>query len=195
MTGDGKNWIMRRVIFLLLAGIGLFPVKARAAWEEYMYSDLGIAKEFPAEPTVGSGTYDTAVAGNGSVPSAIYSVEQDNIVYRMTVADLRAPEYISRGANIYAECIFRAEQEGTVLAKMPQRVEDGVGYRVYGHLTSVDLFDNQGRKQTNCFVTKGRLFKIEAIVLAAHGLANTSQAIRFSTSLRFRIDGTIYEAP
>jgi hypothetical protein len=96
---------------------------------------------------------------------------------------------------MFSECIYRAESEGTVLAKMPQRVEDGVGYRVYGHLTSVELAGGRGRKQTNCFVTKGHLYKIETLVRPEHGLANTSQAIRFSTSLRFRIDGTTYQAP
>ncbi len=190
---------MRWMSFSVVVALACLPLQglaaASVAWAEYMYTDLGIAKDFPAEPNVESGTYETAVAGAGSVPTVIYSVEQDDVVYKMTAADMRAPEYIMRGANILSECIYRAEQEGMVLAKMPQRVEDGVGYRVYGHLTSVDLFDNQGRKQTNCFVTKGRLFKIEVIVRPAHGQPNSSLAIRFSSSLRFRIDGTTYSPP
>ena len=185
---------MRRLSLLFLAGLLLFPSGASADWEEYMYQDLGIAKEFPDPPSVTVGTYQTEVAGSGSVPSRIFSVELDNILYSMTIADL-SPEYVARGANMFSECIYRAESEGTVLAKMPQRVEDGVGYRVYGHLTSVELAGGRGRKQTNCFVTKGHLYKIETLVRPEHGLANTSQAIRFSTSLRFRIDGTTYQAP
>ena len=194
-SGIGRNDIMRPMSLIILAGLIFLPGQASAAWAEYMYADLGIAKEFPAAPSLATGTYQTDVAGSGVVPSQIYSVELDDILYSLTIADLGAPDYIERGANILSECIYRAEQEGTVLAKMPQRVEDGVGYRVYGHLTSVDLSDNQGRKQTNCFVTKGRLYKIETIIRPAHGLMNSSQAIRFSSSLRFRIDGTVYEAP
>jgi hypothetical protein len=191
----GECLIMRWMSLFLIIGWAFIPVQAEAAWAEYMYEDLGIAKEFPAEPNVENGIYETSVAGSGTVPSVIFSVEQDDVLYMMTVADMRAPEYIMRGANLLSECVYRAEQEGDIRAKMPQRVEDGVGYRVYGHMTSVDLFDNQGRKQTNCFVTKGRLFKIEVIVRPAHGQPNSSLAIRFSSSLRFRIDGTSYDAP
>ena len=186
---------MRWGRFCLVFSLALLLAQPLAAWEEYMFAELGIAKEFPSEPDVESGIYRTAVAGTGMVPALIYSVEEDHVVYKMTVADMRAPEYIARSASILSECIYLAEQEGMVRAKMPQRVEDGINYRVYGHLTSVDLFEDQGRKQTNCFFTKGRLFKIEAIVLPEHGQPNSSLAIRFSSSLRFRIDGTSYSPP
>ena len=186
---------MRWGSFCLILCLAPLFSQAAAAWEEYMYADLGIAKEFPSPPNVESGIYRTAVAGTGSVSALIYSVEEDYVVYKMTVADMRAPAYIARSASILSECIYLAEQEGMVRAKMPQRVEDGINYRVYGHLTSVDLFENQGRKQTNCFFTKGRLFKIEVIVLPEHGQPNSSLAIRFSSSLRFRIDGTTYTPP
>ena len=180
--------------FLAFAA-ALLSSQPAAAWDDYLYSDLGIAKEFPAPPSVEDGTYRTEDAGSGTVPARIFSLEQDHVVFRMTVADMRAPEYMARSASILSECIYLAEQEGEVRAKMPQRVEDGTNYRVYGHLTSVDLFDNQGRKQTNCFFTKGRLFKIEATVLPEHGQPNSSLAIRFTSSLRFRIDGTTYVPP
>ena len=186
---------MWRSRFLLLLGYSLLFATPATAWQEYMYHDLGIAKEFPSEPKLEYGTYHTDVAGSGDTPALIFSVEENHIVYRMTVADMRAPEYIERSASILAECIERAESEGMVLAKMPQRVEDGTGYRVYGHLTSVELFDGGGRKKTNCFFTKSRLFKIEAIILPEFGAPNSSMAIRFTVSLRFRIDGTTYIPP
>ena len=188
--------ITSRMGYACLAFVtALFCSQSAIAWDEYMYADLGIAKEFPGPPDVEEGTYRTEVAGSGTVPARIFSLEQDHVVYRMIVADMRAPEYMARSASILSECIYRAEQEGEVRAKMPQRVEDGTGYRVYGHLTSVDLFENGGRKQTNCFFTKGRLFKIEATVLPEHGQPNSSLAIRFTLSLRFRIDGTTYVPP
>jgi len=191
----GKETTLRLGSACLAFAMALFGSQPAVAWDEYMYSDLGIAKEFPAPPDVENGTYRTEVAGSGTVPARIFSLQQDDVVFRMTVADMRAPEYMARSASILSECIYLAEREGDVRAKMPQRVEDGTGYRVYGHMTSVDLFDNRGRKQTNCFFTKGRLFKIEATVLPEHGQPNSPLAIRFTTSLRFRIDGTTYTPP
>jgi hypothetical protein len=71
---------------------------------------------------------------------------------------------------------------------MPQRVEDGTEFRVYGQMTSVELANNAGRKLTNCFYTKGRLYRIEALVRPEHGNFNSNLAIRFAASLRFRLD-------
>lgn len=173
----------------------LLTTPASAAWEEYMYADLGIAKEFPLPPKMENVSYQTPIIGPQAVPAVIYAVEEDNIIYRMTVVDLRAPEFVAKSASIYAECIEMAEDEGIVIAKMPQRVEDGTEYRVYGQMTSVNLFGNKGRKQTNCFYTKGRLFKIETTVRTDHGEVNSAKAIRFTSALRFRIDGTSYCMP
>jgi hypothetical protein len=160
---------------------------AAQQWQEHMFRELGIAKDFPAPPRLATGTYETPVVGR-AVPATIYSVTADNIIYSLTIADLQQPEFVAKSASIYAECLERAEAEGRVLARMPQRVEDGTEFRVYGQLTSVDLANNGGRKLTNCFYTKGRLYKVEATVLPAHGEYNSSLAIRFAVSLRFRLD-------
>jgi hypothetical protein len=159
-----------------------------ADWKEYVFVEHQIAKEFPAPPVKTTGTYKTEVIGDKPAPTTIYTVERDNLIFRMTVVDLMAPELVAKGASIYGECVFLAQDEGEPLAHMPQRVEDGTAYRVYGHLQTVELFNKAGRKQTNCFYSKGRLFKIESHVLPAHGQMNTSMAIRFSTSIRFRLD-------
>jgi hypothetical protein len=172
----------------LIALLLLCASPASAAWQEYVYADLNVAKEFPAPPKVAHGTYRTPSVGANAVPATIYSVEDDNILYRMTVADLEAPEFVARSASLMAECVALAEKEGRVRATMPQRVEDGTAYRVYGQMVSVDLNGNQGRKQTNCFYTKGRLYKIEAWVRPAHGELDSPAAIRFSSSVRFRLD-------
>ena len=160
---------------------------AAAQWKEVMLRELGIAKEFPAEPKREATTYRTAVIGTG-VPAQVFSVDQDGILYRLTVADLRLPDFVARSASIYAECLELAEAEGRVLARMPQRVEDGTEFRVYGQMTSVELANNGGRKLTNCFFTKGHLYRIEAVVRPEHGNFNSNLAIRFAASLRFRLD-------
>ena len=161
---------------------------AAAQWKEYMYKDLGIAKEFPVEPKQTTGEYKSGVIGRDvAAPSVILTAEEDNVVYRMEVVDLNKPDLIARSASITNECIFNAEEEGVTLANMTNRVEGGIN-AVYGRLTSVELFENKGRKQTTCLFTKGKMYIISAHVLPAHGEANSSKAIRFTNSLRFAID-------
>jgi hypothetical protein len=179
---------MMRTLFATVISAALTcatPVCAQ--WKEYVYPELGLAKEFPAPPTETAGTYQTPGTGR-AVTARVFSVDMDGILYRMIAADLSAAEFLPRSASLYAECIARAEQEGTVRAHMPQRVEDGVEWRVYGQLTSVDLSANAGRKQTNCFFSKGHLLIIEAWVRPEHGEINAASAVRFSTGVRFRLD-------
>jgi hypothetical protein len=145
---------------------------AEAAWMEHMFRDLGIAKEFPNEPRREMGTYSAPVAG--TVPATVLSV-----------SDL--PNKQEVGAAIMGECTHFAEQEGQPLANMTTRVEPGAR-AVYGRLVSVNLRNNQGRRQTACYYTKGKLYKIEATVRPEHGQPNSSQAIRFTNSMRFNID-------
>ena len=179
---------MRGAVLLLVlcAACAAPAAAAEPQWQEHIYRELGIAKEFPAPPRMEQGSYQTEVAGR-AVPATIYTSELDGIVYRLTIADLRTPEFVARSPSLYAECIETAEAEGKVLARMPQRVEDGTPYRVYGQMTSVELAGG-GRKLTNCFYSKGRLYRIEAHVTPAHGEFNSALAIRFAASLRFRLD-------
>ncbi len=173
------------LVALLLAAFAAAP--ASAAFQYYVFREFGVAKEFPLEPTRREAEYRTPLLGR-AVPATIFETTEDNMVYRFTVADMRAVDLVARSAGLYAECIAMAEAEGKVLARMPQRVEDGTAFRVYGQLTSVDLAEAGGRKQTNCFLNKGWLYKVESIVLPARGEPNAAAALRFSTSLRFRID-------
>ncbi len=176
-----------RAVAIALGIVILLAGAAEAAAKEFVFRELGVAKEFPVDPTMPQEGYRTPLLGR-AVPATVYEARADNIIFRFTIADLRALDLIPRGASLYAECLAMAEAEGNILARMPQRVEDGTEHRVYGQLTSVDLADGQGRKQTNCFLSKGRLYKVESLVLPAHGEPNAAAAVRFSTSLRFRID-------
>ena len=160
------------------------PVLA-ASWEEYRYEadDLAMLKEWPGEPVREMIEYSTPVIGTASAEQLVY--QEDNIIYRMTVVML--PHLVEVGASVFGECVAMAEAEGTPLANMTARVEPGAR-AVYGRLVSVDLNDNGGRAQTACFFTKGKLYKIEAIILPEHGQPNSSQAIRFTNSLSFNIE-------
>jgi hypothetical protein len=156
-----------------------------ASWEEHRYEadDLAMLKEWPGEPERESIEYSTPVIGTAPAEQLVY--EEDNIIYRMTVVML--PHLVELGASVSGECVAMAEAEGSPLANMTARVEPGAR-AIYGRLVSVDLNDNGGRAQTACFFTKGKLYKIEAIILPEHGQPNSSQAIRFTNSLSFNID-------
>lgn len=173
---------MRIVLFagVLAATVGGNVSSASAAWSEYMFADLGIAKEFPAEPKREQTEYKTPVAG--AAKATLLSTIQDNIEYRLTVVELQ--HKVEAGASIMGECAFMAEAEGDLLANATTRIEPGAG-AIYGRLISVDLKNGAGRRQTACFFTKGRLYKMQATVLPANGQPNSSQAIRFSNSMRF----------
>jgi len=160
-----------------------------AEWEEYRYEedDLAMLKEWPGEPTRQMIEYLTPVIGTASAEQLSY--EEDNIIFRMTVVML--PERGDVGASILGECVAMAEAEGMPVANMTARVEPGAR-AVYGRLVSVNLSDNGGRAQTACFFTKGKLYKIQAIILPEHGQPNSSLAIRFTNSLSFNIE-RVYE--
>ena len=101
---------MRFLVFVTLAGIAIGLVTpASAAWESYNYEDLGIIKDFPAEPV----RTDTIYAASEIIeweleavqdehPAVHFETEVDNIIYRMTVVDFR--ELLGRSANIALEC-------------------------------------------------------------------------------------------
>jgi hypothetical protein len=162
----------------------LSTVPASAAWKEFKYEDLGVVKEFPGDPKIEKTEYKTPIVG--TVPATVLTVTDDNIVYRMMVADTQSKPEL--GGTIMGECVFMAEDAGEPVAEMTARVEPGAR-AVYGRMISVNLKDNKGRALTACFHTKGRLYKIEAIVLPEHGEPNSSQAIRFVNSLSFNMKG------
>jgi hypothetical protein len=170
---------MRRLA-LAVACLAVTAAPASAAWKEYKYADLGVAKEFPADPKVTDGEYKTQAAG--TAPAKIFTVEQDNAIYRMTVADLRGKA--DQGASIMGECTFLAEDAGNPVQNMTARIN-----RVYGRLQSTDLPDGS-RAMTECLFTAGRLYKIEAIILPTNDDFPTSpQAIRFVNSVDFNMRG------
>ena len=181
---------MRRIIFTAAALFVLFasPLAAQEhdplEWQEYVYPELGIAKEFPASPQRQTGSYQTEVVGEDAVPSVAYFVDFGDLIFQMTVVDLRAPEHVLRAANILAECIFLAESAGLPLANLPLDVKDDTQFGVHGRVVSVDLNYNLGVRQTACLHKDGRLYKMEATMV--HPEEEDGEAIaRFVTSQRF----------
>jgi hypothetical protein len=68
-------------MFALFLGAG-----PASTWEEYIYLDHGVAIQFPAKPQAIKSTYDSVFAKG--LPSMIYSAEDDQVLYKLTVIDL-----------------------------------------------------------------------------------------------------------
>jgi len=179
-----------------LAFIAFTPGVALAQWQEYVFADLGMAKEFPAAPVIEEGEYQTIVIGDVPVPARFFSTEQGGVTMKIIVADMRAAELAVKGANVMGECYFDAELEGDVLSNLAHRLEDGTPYGIHGRIVDVlldadeegeDSEDERARKQTSCFFAKGRLFKNEAIVSRQAGEGGVETAAHFVRSLRFDV--------
>ena len=176
---------MRLTAIAIAAAAMLFtgPTMA-AAWEEYRLEGLGVVKEFPGEPTRSAGVYTTPVAG--TAPTTDFYYEEDNIVFAMRIVELQDKVGIS--ASILGECVANVEAEGTPIANMTNRVQNGED-AIYGRLVSVALANDGGRRQTAClYNATGRLYIISATVLPEHGQPNSSMVIRFTNSLSFDFD-------
>ena len=168
------------------------PASAAAAWMEYVYPDLGIAKEFPAAPrrsqivyAAPEGSSDEArVAGEGR-PATLLETTVDNIVYRMTVVNFS--DRLADSANIFSECLYLAEQAGEEIDNVHMGVGGG-DTEVYGRQATVDLSNNRGRMLTSCYFFTGKLYRIEAHVLPAHGDMTDPRADRFTSTVRFELN-------
>nr|TFG52732.1 MAG: hypothetical protein E4H34_04610 [Hyphomicrobiales bacterium] len=188
------------IIFLVVSA--MVCGEARAQWHEEIFSDLGVAKEFPAQSVSEEGTYQTIVIGEAPVAARFISAAADGVALKITIADMRAPDLVVKGANAMGECYFDAELEGDVLSNLAYRLEDGTRYGIHGRIVDVvldedvldeDVLDEDGggvkpgRKKTGCFFAKGRLFKTEALLGDGAGQEALDVASRFVRSMRFDV--------
>jgi hypothetical protein len=220
----GGRVIMRFFVFITLIGAALsFSTPAWSAWETYTFEDLGIIKDFPAEPersetiyapprsfdwqadaVAGASQAEGGVSQSGFGPPPVrrrgieavpgdrlathFEVELDDIIYRMTVVNLR--DVMVRGANAVLECINLYEEAGVVVSNFPARTGRGgdpLG-GTWGREITVDLPDNKGRVVGACYFTKGNLYRFESHILPTHRDMNALDAVRFTNALEFRID-------
>jgi hypothetical protein len=155
-------------------------------WREYVYARHGIAKEFPGQPITSIDEYKTEVIGE-ALMSVVTHVELGDVTTQMTVVKFGKPEHLAKAANIMAECVFLAEADGLPLANLPLRAEDGSAAGVRGRVVSVDLNYNLGVRQTACFFTRERLYKIEATMV--HPVQEDADIVaRFVTTQRFDVE-------
>ena len=169
---------MRPVALMLAVFIGGGSAAAQD-WQEYRYPDYSFTVAFPAEPQVETTTYQ--IAAGRSVEAHIYSVRQDNSVFKVTVAevaDTGLPE------NAVIDHAIEALSEGDqVKVNIPHRIN-----RVYGRQLSI-LGGDGSRSTVAVFDYNGRFYQIEGKSLSSVN-DTTADAIRFQQSLIFTGGGS-----
>lgn len=166
------------VVLTLL--IGATPARA---WEEYVYLDRGFAIQFPARPQMRTATHQSILVKGLS--AVIYSVEDDHVLYRMTVVDLAG--HTEAATNLLNEAAYFLMREGDLLfTDFPRVYQDERA--IYGVTLVVDRKDGS-RARTSLYISKGRLYLADAIVLPARGDKDMTVPSRFDQTIRFPPDG------
>lgn len=173
---------MRTIAFIVLMWLtGVSPVAA--AWEEYVYLDRGVAIQFPTRPQLRTGTHESTLLKG--LPAAIYSAEDDHVLYRLTVVDLAGRA--EAGGNLLNEAAYFLMREGDLLfTDFPRVYQDEQA--IYGLTLVVDRKDGS-RARTSLYISKGRLYVADAIVLPARGDKDMTVPSRFDQTIRFPPDG------
>ena len=172
---------MRIFAFVMLAlFLGAGPA---SAWEEYTYLDQGVAIQFPAKPQAMKSTYDSIYAKR--LPSMVYSVEDDHVVYKLTAVDLA--DRSEKGSSFLNEAGYELMREGNVLfTDFPRVYQDAQS--IFGVTLVVDRKDGS-RVRSSLYYHKGRLYIAQAIVLPARRDKDMTTPSRYDMTIRFPPDG------
>jgi hypothetical protein len=164
---------------LLLAALTAGGPAAAQSWKEYGYPDDFFSVVFPATPKVEATTFEVAVGR--SVRARVYSVSQDGILLKVTVAEI-ADTGLDESAVI-DHAIRMLSQGGEVKLNIPHRID-----QVYGRQLSLTEADGS-RATVALFDYKGRFYQIEGKARGGGGTAMID-ALRFQQSLIFTGGGS-----
>jgi len=167
---------MRFVAFTLATFVVAGPAAAQN-WQECSYPAYSITIAFPADPQVETVTYQ--VADGRSVEAHIYSVRQNDSVFKVTIAEL-ANTGLEESVLI-DHAIKTLSEGGDVKINIPHRV-----YQVYGRQLSIAGADGS-RSTVALFDFNGWLYQIEGKALAG---GNPLDMLRFQQSLVFTGGGS-----
>jgi hypothetical protein len=160
-----------------------FGTAPASAWTESIYLDQGVAIQFPAKPQAMKSAYNSIFAKG--LPAMVYSAEDDNVVYKLTVVDLTNRPDV--GANFLNEAANGLMREGDVLFTDFPRVYQGER-SIFGVTLVVDRQDGS-RVRTSLYYNKGRLYIADAVVLPARGDKDMTTPSRYDQTIRFPPDG------
>jgi len=155
-------------------------------------AEAGVTIGFPAPPMM---TYKTSYFSWEYAPpdrtadiagrqrqAAVHVLVRNNIVYRASVVNFS--DRPNEAATLWGECIYLNEEMGIEQTNVSVPIGQGVN-TVYGRVQFVELRDDQGHMHVGCYFHKGRLYKLEALVLPARGAPQAPEAVAFVRSIRF----------
>ena len=145
----------------------------RPGWRTLAYREGRFVIDFPDAPTVVEGRYD--LGGGMTAPARTYAVEQNKVVYRLTVADLSG-RAIDRQAVIRG-AVDRLTRSGVTRIYAEARVRTA-----YGRQVSVER-PGDARAIGSVFLAAGRLFELEAVAPGPQARNAGGAMIRFQQSL------------
>jgi len=168
---------MRSIPIVVAAFVAASPAGAQS-WQEYSYPEYAFTVVFPAQPLTETVSYE--VAGNRRVPAHVYSVRQNNGVFKVIVADIANTALDEM--TVIDHAIRTLSAGGEVKYNIPQRIDS-----VYGRLVGVAGADGS-RTTAAVFDYNGRFYQIEAKELP--GRDGAADALRFEQSLVFTDGGS-----
>jgi hypothetical protein len=163
-----------RVIASILAALAASGPAAAQSWNEYAYPSYSFAISFPADPKIEITTYQAV--DDRAVEARVYSVTQDDAVFKMTIVDLA--DAATEESAVIDHAVKALSQEGQIKVNLPARIN-----RVYGRQLSIVGTDGS-HSSAAVFYLKGRLYQIEGKALP-NGNDAAAYAIRFQQSLVF----------
>ena len=176
--------IVALVMLILLRGLSPAGV-----WEEYIYLDRGVAIQFPAKPEASTVPYASALVKG--LLSTIYTAQDDNVVYKLTIVDVAG--HIDAAANLLNEANYSLMREGNVVFNdIPRVYQDERS--IFG-TTMVVARPDGSRMRSSLFFSKGRIYRADAIVLPARGDKDMTVPSRFDQTIRFPPDGRFPDKP
>lgn len=171
------------ILGFALAALAFSP--AQAAWKEYEFKDLEVAKEFPSEPKIEKGVYKTPLADEA--PQTVFSAVDGGISYSFTVVDFKTRP--DAGANLVGEAasnLIKGKDFTYSVDDFP--LYDKGTASVYG--TILTIKKPSGEKTTaSLFFNKGRLYIVKAVVAPNAPNKFSPGVARFLETIRFHMAG------
>jgi hypothetical protein len=169
---------MRQMMFILamLAGCGTAVAQG---WQEYSYPDQSFTVAFPREPQITTTTFQAG--DDRPVNAHVYSVREDNAVFRVTVAEIAGTGLDENAVVDHA--IKTMSAGGEVRVNIPHRIN-----RIFGRQVSIAGPDGI-RSMAAVFDYNGWFYQIEGIAFPG-GQDASADAIRFVQSLTFTGGGS-----
>jgi len=164
-----------RLIAVLIASLIASAASAAEGWREYIYPGLKFAVGFPAPPKIEE--VDYAHVGGMTVRARVYSLAQDNKIYKVTVAD-----FASTGLDQFAILDLGIEMVArTTTIKLDQLCH----YNLVDICREMSLVGADGSHTTVASVYyQQKLYQIEGTVLPLNDDPASGDTIRFQHSFR-----------